>query len=192
MWGWIGVQRHLHEDHFGFDFIRNGRKILINNKELFKYTDDNNNTQIEYPVEMPANRGRIVGEIHCDFLTPTAVKNDFERNERNWYELVRLVRGNSPLKPQSRQKNEQNDSPLSIMFSRFRRNEKGLQDLQIGSGKQKFGNLEVALKWFRNFHEGLDEYQTDEKWYQSAKIAQEEKDGVLKSNDNGQRYTRDN
>lgn len=185
LWGWIGVQRHLHEDHFGFDFIRNGRKILINNKELFKYTDDNNNTQIEYPVEMPANRGRIVGEIHCDFLTPTAVKNDFERNERNWYELVRLVRGNSPLKPQSRQKNEQNDSPLSIMFSRFRRNEKGLQDLQIGSGKQKFGNLEVALKWFRNFHEGLDEYQTDEKWYQSAKIAQEEKDGVLKSNDNG-------
>ena len=57
---------------------------------------------------------------------------------------------------------------------RSRRNEKGLQDLQIGSGKQKFGNLEVALKWFRNFHEGLDEYLTDEKWYQSAKIAQED------------------
>ena len=68
------------------------------------------------------------------------------------------------------------------MFSRFRRNEKGLQDLQIGSGKQKFGNLEVALKWFRNFHDGLDEYLTDEKWYQSAKIAQEEKDGVQKTN----------
>ena len=51
--GWIGIQRHLYEDQW-FDFIRNGRKILINNKELFKYTDDNNNTQIEYPVGMPA------------------------------------------------------------------------------------------------------------------------------------------
>ena len=184
LWGWIGVQRHLHEENFGFDFIRNGRKILINNKELFRYSDDNNNTQIEYPVEMPANKGRIVGEIHCDFLTPTAVKTDFERNERNWNKLVRLVRGDTPLKPQSRQKNERNDSPLSLMFSRFRRNEKGLHDLQIGSGKQKFGNTEVALKWFKNFHEGIPEYQSDEKWYESAKIAQEEKDGISKKDEN--------
>ena len=31
--GWVGVQRYLHNTEFGIDFIRNGRKIEIGNKD---------------------------------------------------------------------------------------------------------------------------------------------------------------
>jgi hypothetical protein len=177
LWGWIGIQRHLDQEMYGFDFIRNGRKILVNDKSLFKWEDDFGHSQIEYPVELPANLGRIVGEIHCDFLSPNAIKTNFTLDE-NWHRVVGFIRGNTALKPQSRPKGIENNSPLSRMFSRFRRNEKGLVDLQIGSSPNKHGSIQVSKDWFRRFHSGDADFQTDSKWYMSAKSAQDEKDGT--------------
>ena len=37
--GWLGVQRYLHESEYGIDFLRNGRKILIDEKALFTWED---------------------------------------------------------------------------------------------------------------------------------------------------------
>ena len=39
IWGWVGVQRHLHPSDFGIDFIRNGRKILLHDVRLFRWVD---------------------------------------------------------------------------------------------------------------------------------------------------------
>ncbi len=35
--GWLGIQRYLHKTDFGIAFLRNGRKILLNNKLLFEW-----------------------------------------------------------------------------------------------------------------------------------------------------------
>ena len=50
--GWVGVQRYLHNTEFGIDFIRNGRKIEIANKDLFKWNDGETEV-VEYPIDDP-------------------------------------------------------------------------------------------------------------------------------------------
>lgn len=67
--GWVGVQRYLDPTDYGIDVVRNGRKILIRDKSLFRWSDPNDisgTEHIEYPIEPPANEGRIVGEVHID------------------------------------------------------------------------------------------------------------------------------
>ena len=68
------------------------------------------------------------------------------------------------------------------MFSAFRRNEKGLVDLNIGSSPNKFGNQKLAREWYDKFLRGEEDYLTDEKWYDSAKDAQEKKTGIPSGN----------
>ena len=60
--GWLGIQRYLDQSEFGIDFIRNGRKIEIGNKDLFSWHDGENEER-EYPIDDQRNRGRIVGEM---------------------------------------------------------------------------------------------------------------------------------
>ena len=72
IWGWIGVQRFIDSANFGIDFLRYGRKILKQDRSIFKYTDpDTLQSDVEYPIEMPANQGRIIGEIHLDHVPVT-------------------------------------------------------------------------------------------------------------------------
>ena len=62
--GWLGIQRYLHEAEYGIDFIRHGRKIELENKDLFSWSSDDGIPELEYPVDDPRHRGRIVGEVH--------------------------------------------------------------------------------------------------------------------------------
>jgi hypothetical protein len=39
IWGWVGIQRYLHANDYGIDFIRNGRKILLRDVSMFKWHD---------------------------------------------------------------------------------------------------------------------------------------------------------
>lgn len=176
LWGWIGVQRFLDTDHYGFDLLRNGRKILIRDKEFFQIDGEDGILRKEYPVEMPADKGRLVGEIHVDFLSPDYIKKDFKRDDGYWKRVKFYIRGDNPLKPRGRE--GENNSPLERMFSAFRRNEKGLVDLNIGSSPNKFGNQKLAREWYDRFLKGEEDYLTDEKWYDSAKDAQEKKTGI--------------
>jgi hypothetical protein len=167
IWGWLGVQRYLSTSDFGISVLRNGRKILRWDKSFFVWTDpDTGSTENEYPVEMPANRGRLVGEIHIDHMRPTYQKNDFDRSTRDWSTLRKVVRGDTELKPKSAKRraiNESNWSPLSKLFSTFRRNDPGAKCLTIGNGEK--ATLELSADWGKKFHQGLDEYQSDEKWW---------------------------
>ena len=98
--GWIGVQRYLSGSDYGIDFLRGGRKILVADKRVFAWEDPSGlGSLLEYPIEVPANQGRLVGEIHLDHVGVTYQKNDFERDTREWLDAVRFIRGEGPMQP---------------------------------------------------------------------------------------------
>ncbi|OMI88450.1 hypothetical protein BSZ07_17380 [Streptomyces sp. M1013] len=168
IWGWIGVQRYTHSSDYGIDFLSNGRKILMRDKSLFSWEDSNSfTTALEYPLEL-GNQGRIVGEIHCDHVPVTYRKDDFNRDSVEWRQVVEIVRGEGPLRPLYRRRYGYpvNDSPLSIIYGGFYRNDPGLKWLVPGDGMRAIHSQ--AAEWARLFHAGVPEYQSDEVWYQAA------------------------
>jgi hypothetical protein len=176
IWGWIGVQRYIDSGHYGLDFIRYGRKILTQDKSIFVYSDpDTLQTEVEYPIEMPANKGRIVGEIHLDHVPVTYQKNDFDRSTRDWQVAIEAIRGDSPLKPRSAK--IANKSPLAILYSAFRRNDPGLRYLTPGDGRRAINDK--AKEWASYFDKGVARYQEDTEWYEAAKRHKEIVSGQL-------------
>ncbi len=166
--GWIGIQRYADPNDFGIDFIRNGRKILISNKMLFSY--DNPMTgasKLEYPVELGSTvGGRIVGEIHVDYLLPTYQKNDFDRTDPSWLETVEALRGVGPLLPKERKAmgyNEPNGSPLGLLANAYRRSDPGTKCLYVERA--------VSREFLERFRRGDPELITDDKWWQAAQEA---------------------
>ncbi|WP_079148941.1 helix-turn-helix domain-containing protein [Streptomyces agglomeratus] len=167
--GWIGVQRYLHSSDYGIDFIRNGRKILRRDKSLFTWDNpDSLTSDLEYPLDVPTNRGRVVGEIHCDHVPVSYTKEDFNRDSPEWRTVVGIVRGEGPLRPQAckRYGYPPNDSPLSIILRAFSRNDPGLRYLIPGDGMRAVHAK--AAEWAHLFQKGVPEYQSDEMWYQAA------------------------
>ena len=119
VWGWIGVQRYMDGIDFGIDFIRNGRTILSQNKDIFTFTSPNTGETVkDYPVEWPADKGRIVGEIHCDHVKVDFIKKSFDTNDPSWIGAIEIVRGASSLQPKRAE--VKNFSPLSKIFNAFR------------------------------------------------------------------------
>ena len=172
--GWVGVQRYLDTNDYGIDFLRNGRKILLQDKSIFTFRDpDTAKVDNEYPIDVPANKGRLVGEIHLDHVPVTYMKDDFDRNSRDWMTAVEIVRGNTGLKP-ANQKDGPNDSPLGLVFRAYRRNTQGRRFLIPGSPERRDFNAKAA-EWGEFFHKGIERYQTDSEWW-DAVIAVENTD----------------
>jgi hypothetical protein len=171
IWGWLGIQRYLHQSDFGIDFIRNGRKILLRDKRLFTWRDPNDASTdvVEYPVEVPYE-GRIVGEIHIDHVPVNYQKNAFEYDGQAWRGVVRVLREEGPIQPNKRKEagySESNNSPLARLFDGFRRNNPGLNYLMPGNGQTAL--KEKAREWAKHFRDGDPEYQSDERWFEAAK-----------------------
>ena len=163
--GWIGIQRYFDTSEFGIDFIRNGRKILIGDKSLFGYENpDTGTTIIEYPVELGSTvGGRIVGELHVDYLIPTYQKNGFDTSDKSWRMTVDAIRGAGPILPKRRQAlgySGENASPLGLLANAYRRTEPGTKGLAL--------SREVARTCLAEFRKGTPEYQNDDKWYKAA------------------------
>jgi hypothetical protein len=164
--GWIGLQRYLHNSEFGLDFVRNGRKIEIGNKELFEWSDGDV-SEVEYPTDDPRGRGRFVGEIHIDHCRVSYTKDRFERDDPAWGEMVRVVRSDGPLRPVvAKQRGyEGNDSPLYRLYQSFRRNspqgKNGLWSRVLVVKDNDRAQQMAAL-----FDEGDPDYLTDERWWQ--------------------------
>lgn len=170
--GWIGIQRHADPNDFGLDFVRNGRKILIKNKSLFSWENPLTGESIlEYPIELGTTQGgRIVGELHVDYLIPTYQKNDFDRTEAAWSETVLAIRGVGPMLPRRRESfgyPQSADAPLAQLVNAYRRLDPGTKNLAIAPA--------TAKEWRVAFYKGDDQYATDDKWWRAAKETDREK-----------------
>ncbi|KUN80357.1 hypothetical protein AQJ66_26850 [Streptomyces bungoensis] len=169
--GWLGIQRYLDKREYGIDFLRNGRKILRWDKQLFTWRNPDGgagNEEPEYPVELAHQGGRIIGEIHLDHVPVTYQKDAFEYADRSWRAAVELLRGRGPLQPQRAKAlgYEENTSPLGLLFKGYRRNDAGERYLIPGDGRRPIH--EDTRRWGQEFQRGNPDYQTDERWWQAV------------------------
>jgi hypothetical protein len=163
--GWLGIQRYADPNDFGIDFIRNGRKILISDKTLFQYENPvSGQKELQYPLELGSTvGGRIVGELHVDYLLPTYQKNDFDRSDNSWAQTMEAICGVGPFLPKSRKAMgfpEQNTSPLGILVNAFRRVDKGTKCL--------FSPNDLSKSYAALFRKGLHDYLDDTLWWKAA------------------------
>lgn len=173
--GWLGVQRYLSDTEYGIDFVRNGRKIEIGNKDLFSW-DGGGKVEPEYPIDDPRNRGRIVGEVHIDHCRVTYTKDRFDRNDPAWEEMVRIVRGAGPLRPDraSELGFGLNSSLLFLLFQAFRRNNPHSKVAGAYSKLLVVKDNDAATTMAKRFYAGEAEYQTDVKWWELVEEADRE------------------
>jgi hypothetical protein len=169
--GWLGIQRHLDKREFGIDFLRNGRKILQHDQRLFQWSNPNDplaGVDIEYPVELAIQGGRIIGEIHLDHVPVTYQKDAFEYGDRSWKAAVDFLRGPGPMLPQKAKDAGygQNTSPLAQLVKGYRRNDPGLRNLIPGDGTRAIH--EDTRAWARKFWQGDPDYQTDQHWWDAV------------------------
>ncbi len=170
--GWIGVQRYFDTNDYGIDFVRNGRKILIKDKSLFTWENPvTGESSLQYPVELGTTvGGRIVGQLHVDYLIPTYQKNDFDRYDSSWYETVSILRGSGPFLPRQRKNlglDEIPDTPLGLLVDAYRRTESGTKNLAVPK--------HLAKEYLREFNAGAVEYQSDGLWWKAAQEVDQEK-----------------
>jgi hypothetical protein len=164
--GWVGIQRYLHDTDFGFDIIRNGRKIELGIKDLFEWREGES-SEIEYPTDDQRKRGRFVGEIHLDHCRVSYTKDRFERDDPAWDEMVRLVRGDGPLQPLKAKTlgYGANNSPLFRLFQAFRRTSPQGKN-GLWSRILVVKDNERALEMAGLFENNEPDYLGDERWWQ--------------------------
>lgn len=164
--GWIGIQRYLSRNEYGIDFIRNGRKIEIGNTDLF-FWNDGTSREPEYPIDDPRQRGRTVGEIHLDHCRVTYTKDSFDRHDPAWADMVRIVRGEGPLRPDkaSQLGFAPNTSSLFRLYQAFRRSTPKQKVAGCWARLLVVPDNDLAEEMAKRFHKGEAEFRTDEKWW---------------------------
>jgi hypothetical protein len=173
--GWVGLQRYKDQNEFGFDFVRNGRKIEIANKDLFVWRSEDGEER-EYPIDDQRNEGRIVGEIHIDHCRVSYAKDRFDRADPAWDEMVRLVRGEGPLRPEKAKSLgfSNNQSPLFAIFKAFRRTSPQSKTAGAYARIMIVKDNARAAEMASFFHDGNPEYQDDAKWWDLVQEADRE------------------
>ena len=164
--GWLGIQRYSNPDDFGIDFVRNGRKILMSDKSMFYYENPWTGTkEIQYPVELGSTvGGRIVGELHVDYLLPTYQKNDFDKTDLSWLQTMEYLCGYGPYLPKARKANgitEAVEAPIPLLCNAYRRSDPGTKCLALPSG--------IAKRFHSEFQHGNREYFDDSLWWKAAR-----------------------
>ena len=117
-----------------------------------------------------------MGEIHIDHCRVSYAKDRFDRTDPAWEEMVTLVRGEGPLRPQKATilGFQGNESPLFRLFTAYRRTSP--QSKVAGAWKRilivKDNNR--ASDMASKFHEGHPEYHDDTKWWELVEEADRE------------------
>ena len=167
--GWLGIQRYLDENEYGLDFLRHGRKIEIANKDLFVWQGlDGEVNEPEYPIDDPRNRGRIVGEIHLDHCRVHYTKDRFDRNDRAWEDMLKVVRGSGPLRPEKARDMglSTNHSPLYRLFQVFRRSSPKPKIAGAWRKVLAVPDNDMAKEFAAKFHACEQAYELDTKWWE--------------------------
>lgn len=178
--GWVGVQRYFDKKHYGIDLIRNGRVIEELDKSFFSFTDDSGDSLFEYPVDATYWGGRLVGELEIDFVRVSHQKDSFDKLDPEWKKVVELVRGTSPMQPKKAEEMKlgRNTSPLSRLFTAYRKNTAGLKALVPYDPNKKSGsNTGLVMEYVDAFYNNDAEHQSDEKMYELVKLAASKKGG---------------
>ena len=166
--GWLGIQRYLDRDEYGLDILRNGRKIEVGNKDIFDWLDETSDaTECEYPIDDPRDRGRIVGEVHLDHCQIPYTKDRFVREDVAWREMVELIRGRTPLRPDiaASMGAGENTSPLFRLFQAFRRSTPKSRRAGGWDRILVVPDNNRAKAMVRMFDTGQSDYLTDGKWW---------------------------
>jgi hypothetical protein len=178
--GWIGIQRFDDKDNFGIDLIRNGRTIRTWEKDaFFVYEDEDGNKTREYPVD--SIYGRIVGELHIDFVPVDYLKSDFQRTSQEWLSTIECVRGKGSLLPRTRMAHNEgeNDSPLYKLVQAYRRvREFGSKELYMGSWdpiSRRASRIDrkIEKEYYEKFKTGAKGFgfEDDEEWWKLVEAA---------------------
>ena len=179
--GWLGIQRYLDRNDYGIDILRNGRKIEIGNKDIFKWFDESADTEeVEYPIDDPRDRGRIVGEVHLDHCRIPYTKDRFVREDTSWREMVEIVRGTTPLRPDIARSMRagENVSSLYRLFQAFRRSNPHNRRAGGWDRILVVPDNDLAMTMARRFDAGESDYETDLKWWE---LVEEAEAAVLQS-----------
>jgi len=179
VWGWVGIQRFFDQNRYGIDLIRNGRVIEELDKSLFYWENpETGEMEKEYPIDTEHWGGRIVGELHIDFVPVTNVKDGFRKGNDRWQKVREEIRGETAFRPTYAREHghEPNRSPLGRLFKGYRTgNEAGKKRLVPGEvlddGSVKAINAEPR-RWAKKFWERDPEYQDDSKWWEAVQRAE--------------------
>ncbi len=173
--GWIGIQRFDSDTEYGVDLIRNGRAIKIGEKSaFFEYVDEFKHTIKDYPID--SQYGRIVGEIHLDFVPVDFLKQDFQRSSAEWQKAMSFIRGNSSLQP-SQPGASENVSPMFRLYQAYRRvRQFGRGDMYMGywdadSRSAKRISRDIEKEYYEKFKQKLPGYYDDTEWWKLVESA---------------------
>ena len=178
IYGWVGIQRYLDRTDFGIDLIRNGRAICIGEKEAFFTWEDETGRKItEYPQENEG-RGRIIGELHIDYMPVDYTKSDFERTTSQWARAIRYIRGDASLLPR-KQGEVPNESILYKLYQGYHQmSVPGKKSLYIGYWSETL-NKPVTFdkpkmdEYIQGFKEKREGYYKEEDWWALVEQADE-------------------
>ncbi len=171
--GWIGVQRYEDKAKYGIDLIRNGRCICEAEKNaFFFFKNEDGILEKEYPQDNGGTNGRIIGELHFDFVPVGFTKEDFDRSSVEWHKAIACVRGETSLLPSRIPEGKNNSSPLFRLFQAYRRSDPGPTCLYMGvydetkRGPTRISKdvIEDYLKRFEKNENGFG-WDDDAEWY---------------------------
>jgi hypothetical protein len=175
MRGWLGIQRFDSTTQFGIDLIRNGRVISMGERTaFFDFKDEYGKTIRDYPID--GTHGRIVGEVHLDFVPVDFLKQDFQRTSPEWEESMKYLRGESSLQP-NQPEASQNKSPLYMLYQGYRRvRNAGKHDAYMGvfdleSKKSRRIGRDIEEEYFEKFKERLPGFYDDSEWWKLVESA---------------------
>lgn len=173
--GWVGIQRFDSDTEYGIDLIRNGRAIRTGEKNaFFEFVDEFKHTIKDYPID--SQFGRIVGEIHLDFVPVDFLKQDFQRSSIEWQNAMSFIRGNSSLQPTQPGASE-NDSPIFKLYQGYRRvRQFGRGDMYMGywdadSRSAKRISRDIEKEYYDKFKQKLPGYYDDSEWWKLVETA---------------------
>jgi len=190
--GVLGIQRSFsiawgegQLNHYGIDWIRNGRVIETFDKDLFDYINPNDPGQreLDYPVDGTFLGGRIVGELEIDFVPLRSYhKDSFEKSDPAWGEIRRRLRGDAPLRPDIARRYgfERPDTVLARLFDGYRKvSPAGERHLITGHppGRKKKARDPMHTsaelqEWIQGFEDDLEEYRSDARWWEAVQWAE--------------------
>lgn len=173
--GWVGIQRFDSDTEFGVDLIRNGRAIKIGEKSaFFEFVDEFKHTIKDYPID--SQYGRIVGEVHLDYVPVDFLKQDFQRSSVEWQKAMSFLRGNSSLQPTQPGASE-NASPIFKLFQAYRRvRQFGKGDMYMGywdadSRSARRISRDIETDYYSKFKQKLPGFYDDAEWWKLVESA---------------------